>query len=225
MSLPKYLYRGDGDPENKRQIRTSIKGSYLRTHLLNGGDGKRIFRENLWDLVNAHILSKYPKSDFLSFTSDKNAAFRFGLNIHNISEEIIEECTSEYYDDDENSKPWDFAIFTLSTSCLDLVNEPAPGIYEALFSPTLLEFQRQGLYRVFLLDIVTALKAVGDESYKLAAEYSGFDHEWLVLPAMPKLFNTGTIEYSALLDMACISDTRKYEINKELLDQYNTISY
>lgn len=221
MTLPKYLYRGDGDPEKKRNIRKSIGQHYLQTHLI-GGNGKKIFREPIWDLVNAHITNNYPHSDFLSFTSDQLAAFRFGLNIHTISDEIIEECTEEYYDEGDD---WDFAIFTLPTNNLKVINEPAPGMYEAYFHPTLMEFRRQGFYRVFLLDIVTALKAVGDDSYRLAAEYSGYDNEWLILPAMPKLFNNDKVEYSALLDMGCIADTRKYVTNHGLLQEYNTISY
>jgi hypothetical protein len=113
----------------------------------------------------------------------------------------------------------------MATNNLRVINEPAPGLYEAYFYPTLFEFQRQGFYRIYLLDIVTALKAVGDDTYELATEYSGYDSEWLILPAMPKLFNTNTIEYSAFLDMGCISEVRKYETNQGLLKHYNTISY
>jgi hypothetical protein len=219
--LPKFLYRGDNDFDRSRDIRHSINHGFLQSKLING-NGQRIFREPIWDLVNGHILSKYEHSDFLSFTSEKNAAFRFGLHLHTISDEIIEECTEAFYD---NGIGWDFAIFTLATSRLKVVDEPAPGMYEALFLPETRQFKNREFYRIFLLDIVTALKAIGDDTYKLAAEYSGYDNEWLVLPANLKEFNGHRVEYSAFLDMGCISETVKYETNHDLLQTYNTISY
>jgi hypothetical protein len=220
--IPRSLYRGDRDSRNSRRLRWSLTQGHLQTNLLNGGDGRRIMQETVWDLVNEHVLSKYRRSDFLSFTESREAAFRFGLKLHAINQEIIEDCVTEFYEDGDD---WDFAILTLDTRRLDNVKELAAGVYEATFEPALLEFRRSGSYRVVLIDIVTALKARHNDSYGLATEYSSYDSEWLVLPANTKLFEAGQVQYSALLDMACISATERFTVDKALLETYNTLDY
>jgi hypothetical protein len=116
-----------------------------------------------------------------------------------------------------------FAIFSLDTSRLKVNDNPSAGIYECTYYPTLLEYQPAGFYRIFLIDIETALKAENDESYKTALEYSGFDKEWLVLPAMPKLFEHGQIQFSAIMDGNCISSIEKFTINRAVVAELNVI--
>jgi hypothetical protein len=222
MSLPDKLYRGDNDRAGKRRLRATLSHGQLDTNLIDGGDGERIFKEPVWRLINEHVLSVYERSDFLSFTADKNSAFRFGMHAQVISDEMIDQCC-EYYMEQDNA--WDFAILTLDTTHLRIVDRPAAGIYEARYFPTLLEFQSQGFFRIFLIDVHEALNSAGDAIYRTSIEYSRFDDEWLVLPAMPKLFNNGKVQLSAHMDAGCIDDIEKFKLDNDMLLHYNVIAY
>jgi hypothetical protein len=222
MNLPNRLYRGDADSENKRLLRATSHFNQYHTNLINGGIGKRIFNEPLMDLTNKHILSKFPGSHFLSFTDDKLAAFRYGLNLAEVDQNIVDICCDRYLEDD---KQWDFALLTIEASYLEIKSNPFPGVYECWYQPTLTEFAPFGFYRIFLIDAITALKKADPSGFKIALEYSNYDHEWLVLPAMPKAFQGGKIEYSAMLDGGCFSRNYYYQIDKAAHDLHNTITY
>ena len=174
------------------------------------------------ELTNNHILSQFPGSHFLSFTDDKLAAFRYGLNLAEADQQVVDLCCRQYLEDD---KQWDFALLTIETSYLEVKNNPFPGVYECWYQPTLLEFARYGFYRIFLIDAITALKHANPLAFKTSLEYSSYDNEWLVLPAMPKAFQGGKIEYSALLDGGCFSRNYYYEIDQEQYQLHNTITY
>jgi hypothetical protein len=105
MQLPKFLYRGDDDKKGYRKLRVEKHITQLTTNMINGGDGSKIFKEPVWKLINEHVLSRYLRSDFLSFTADKRAAYRFGMDLQSISDELIEEGCEAYYEDE---KDWDF---------------------------------------------------------------------------------------------------------------------
>lgn len=222
MILPKELYRGDADPEYKRHLRATSHFNQFQTNLISGGVGKKIFTDPLLKLTNDHILSKFPASHFLSFTEDKIAAFRYGLNLKEADEQVIDLCCSQYLDGDKN---WDFVLLTIDTSYLTIKYSPYPGVYECWYQPTLIEFTRVGFYRVFLIDAFTALQKADPTGFRTASEYSNYDKEWLVLPAMPKLFQAGQVEYSAVLDGGCFSQNYYYEIDQEQYQLHNTLTY
>lgn len=131
-------------------------------------------------------------------------------------------CCSPYLGD---HKQWDFALLTIETSYLEIKSNPFPGIYECWYKPTLFEFARYGYYRIFLIDAISALQQAKSDVFKTALEYSNYDNEWLVLPAMPKVFQGGSIEYSAILDGGCFSQNEYYEIDQEQYFLHNTITY
>jgi hypothetical protein len=222
MILPEKLYRGDNDKKNERMLRASSHFNQFQTNLINGGVGRKIFNEPLVELMNKHILSKFPCSHFLSFTDNKLAAFRYGLNLMQADEETVDLCCYQYMEDD---RLWDFALLTIETSYLDIKNNPFPGVYECWYRPTLLEFASYGYYRIFLIDAKTSLKHAGPNVFETALEYSSYDNEWLVLPAMPKVFLEGKIEYSAILDGGCFSQNDYYKINRESYQLCNIITY
>lgn len=222
MILPKKLYRGDDDRENKRKLRATSHFNQFHTNLINGGIGKKIFNEPLMGLINKHILSKFPCSDFLSFTDDKIAAFRYGLNLTEADQQTIDLCCRQYWEDD---KLWDFAMLTIETDNLSIEDIPFPGVYECWYNPTLTEFTQYGYYRIFLIDAFAALQNTDPTAFKTALEYSKYDHEWLVLPAMPKAFQYGQVEYSAILDGGCFGRTDYYEIDREQYQLHNNIVY
>ena len=65
--IPKYLFRGDADPLNKRKLKETFKSGLLLTNLCNGGNGREIFNDSLESLVNKHIAVGWEKTHFLSF--------------------------------------------------------------------------------------------------------------------------------------------------------------
>lgn len=216
--FPDILHRGDDDSKNERKLRSTIGHGQLQTNLLKGGDGSKIFNEDLLELINNHVLSKFNASHFLSFTEEKKSAFRFGMKLYEeLTDEAIEECATQAEDD---LVYWDFAMLYFDTTQLKIISNTYHGIYECQFEPQLLTFKRLGVpYTVFLIDAAKAL----DHRYKHSMELSSFDKEWLILPAMPIQF-TGRVEFSGILDGACIS-SEKYVINREEWDKYNMISY
>jgi len=218
MSLPRFLYRGDNDKKEIRKLRETLHHRELLTNLLNGGNGSKIFSSDFISLINDHILEKFDFTHFLSFTESLQSAYRFGLKLHSINDQIIEECCEETYDYKAN---WNFAIMTIDTSRLTVVSNTYPGIYECSYTPELYKFKRNGLYRVILIDATKAL----DRKYQTSIEYALFDNEWLILPATPVLFENGAIEYSGILDGACISSIKLFDVNQERLDCFNTIDY
>lgn len=220
--IPGKIFRGDGDPKDIRNLRySSCRGQY-HTNLIKGGIGQKIFSEPLMDLVNAHILSRFEISHFLSFTESKNSAMRYGLNLMSDDENVIEACSIPYY---ENNCKWDFALLTLNTDLLTLNKEHYPGVYELSYTPQLLEFSRLGLYNVIIIDVRKALGEMNSESFRTALEYSKYDNEWLVLPATIKEFNGGKSEFSGILDGGCFESPEYFIIDKEQYELNNTLDY
>lgn len=222
MILPRRLYRGDADRDNIRMLRATSHFNNYQTNLINGGIGKRIFNEALMELTNKHILSKFSSSHFLSFTDNKLAAFRYGLNLAEVNQTAVDLCCNQYLEDD---KKWDFVLLTIETNYLKIQSNPFPGVYECWYQPMLKEYAAHGYYRIFLIDAITALENADPVGFNTALEYSNYDHEWLVLPAMPKEFQGGKFEYSAILDGGCFSRNYYYEIDKVQYDLHNVITY
>ncbi|MFY7988121.1 MAG: hypothetical protein ACOVNP_04505 [Flavobacterium sp.] len=220
--IPEKLYRGDADNKNQRNLRYTCSQQQFCTNLIKGGEGRKIFSEPILDLVNKHILSRFDNSHFLSFTESRTAAMRYGLNLITDDTDAIEECYVQSYNEKND---WDFVLLTLNTSHLTIINNPVAGLYECIYKPILKEFSTFEVYRIFLIDVNKALNAANIDKYNIALEYSSFDREWLLLPAMPKEFNSGKVEYSAILDGACFESPEFFTIDREKFNLNNTLNY
>jgi hypothetical protein len=60
-----------------------------------------------------------------------------------------------------------------------------------------------------LIDIFTALNE--HDEYEKSRSNSKKDEEWLILPATPIHLNNNLIEYSAIMDGACISEIKRFK--------------
>jgi hypothetical protein len=81
--IPDQLYRGDGDCQGIRFLHQTISFSQLQTNLINSGDKRLVFTEELLNLVKRHIETGWSRTHFLSFTEDINVAFHYGsINVH-----------------------------------------------------------------------------------------------------------------------------------------------
>jgi len=199
--IPKYLFRGDADPLNKRKLKETYKSGLLLTNLCNGGNGREIFNNSLESLVNKHIAVGWDKTHFLTFSTNENTAFLYGSN------------GREYFELYDDFEQWDFTVITFDTSQLisDSIHRIADGIYKAEFFPTCKEFLPS--YKVILIDTLTHLISISTKNnldFSTAIEKARTDGEWLILPASP-FGNNG--EFTAKFDTACISDKRifRYE--------------
>jgi len=196
--LPKYLYRGDADPHNKRKLKETFKSGLLLTNLCNGGNGREIFRNTLENLVNKHITVSWDKTHFLSFSTNEQTAFSYGAN----GREHF-----EVYDDFEI---WDFTILTFDTSLLisDSIQQISDGIFKADFFPTCNEFSPT--YKVVIIDTLSHLISISNKNtidYSTAINNAKKDNEWLILPASPFGYNG---EFTAKFDTACITDKKLF---------------
>lgn len=199
--LPQFLYRGDSDPNSKRQLKSTFNSGLLLTNLISGGNGTEIFNSSIVQLVNRHIATGWDKTHFLSFTTNENVAFHYGNN---------DKTFDEVYDETPN---WDFVVFTFDTTNLlqDSIKEISTGIFAAQFLPICKEFLPS--YKMILIDTLTHLKSIANKSaidLTTAVEKAERDSEWLVLPASP-FGHSG--EFTAKFDSACITDKRifRYE--------------
>lgn len=120
---------------------------------------------------------------------------------------------------------WNFALLTLNTTTLTIFNNPVHGIYECTYNPILQEFARFGTYGIFLIDVNKAMRYNGLDKFSIALEYSSFDKEWLLLPAMPKELIFGRVEYSAILDGECFEIPELFIIDEEKFGLHNTLNY
>ena len=198
IELPNFLFRGDSDQDNYREIRATINSGLLLTPLCKGGNGREIFSNSIGQLVNKHIGKGWDKTHFLSFSSEEQTAFHYGSR---------GKQHDEVYDYKEN---WDFAVFTFDTTLLtpDSIKEIDKGIYFAQFTPICKEFLPT--YNVVFINAVIHLKSIANTisiDLTTAIANATRDSEWLVLPASPFGYQG---EFTAKLDTACITDKRVY---------------
>lgn len=195
--LPKYLYRGDADPLNKRKLKETYNSGLFLTNLCNGGNGREILSNALEHLINKHIALGWDNTHFLSFSTNEQTAFMYGGN------------GKKNYEVYDNLETWDFTVLTFDTTLLipDSIKEIEAGIFKAEFPPTCKEFLPS--YKVVLIDTLSHLKSISksDTDYTLAIKKAKDDNEWLILPASPFGYNG---EFTAKFDTACISDKRIY---------------
>ena len=189
--LPQYLYRGDKDKENKRQLKSTINGGFLLTNLCGDGNGRDIFNNTFERLINKHVSIGWDKTHFLSFTTNKDTAFYYGSG----DKEYYPVCPDEQ---------WDFAVFTLKTSLFDNIFQIENGIYQIEYPPACTEFLPT--YKVILIDVLAYLQNAATNSnidLSDAISKAKKDTEWLILPTSPL---RGTNEFTAKFDTYCISE-------------------
>ena len=78
--IPQLLYRGDGDTQKERSLRTNHPSSAyggLLTNLSNGGSGRDIFSSPLISTVNRHVNEGWEKTHYLSFSEERTRALAF----------------------------------------------------------------------------------------------------------------------------------------------------
>lgn len=201
IELPRFLFRGDSDQDNYRDVRATINSGLLLTPLCKGGNGREIFSNSIGQLANRHIGKVWEKTHFLSFSSDEQTAFHYGSR---------DKQHDEVYDYKEN---WDFAVFTFDTTLLiqDSIKEIDRGIYFAQFAPTCKEFLPT--YNVVLINAPIHLKSIATTinlDLTTAIANATRDNEWLILPASPFGYQG---EFTGKLDTYCITAKRifRYE--------------
>src|SRR5882757_9258984 len=79
-NLPPFLYRGDGDPDGIRLLKAKIAHLQFHTNLINSGAGRMIFEKPVEELISKHVSTVWNTTHFLSFTTEKLTAIRFGIN-------------------------------------------------------------------------------------------------------------------------------------------------
>lgn len=205
--IPAKLYRGDSDPNDKRYLKTTVHLNQLHSNLIDGGEGRKITEIPLRDLINKHVGYGWSETHFLSFSENKKTAIRFGLSC---KESVVDQLF-ENYNECYSNNSWNFVVISIDTTIVNW-GKIGDGIYEGFYPPELLKFKKLGdQYRVVLLDVVKILSSAPEpHKYRSAIDYATKDSEWLILPATPVPFNFNKIEYSSILDGACISNIIKY---------------
>jgi len=208
--LPPFLYRGDGDRDNRRKLKSTIQHQQYQTNLINGGNGREIFDTPLKELINKHVnfAIGWKTTNFLSFSEEEATAYRYGAQNPDLTSEEIENNYIEYPGNDDK---WIFAILTFETEKVRW-NILQPGIYEGFYTPSLFLFEKDtDKYRIILLDVKTILAK--QPKFEIAYKNARQDNEWLLLPATTTTFKPGLHEYSAILDGTCITAKKIIEFS------------
>jgi len=199
IDLPKLLYRGDSDKNNKRQLKTTLNNGFLLTGLSGGGNGREIFQSPLEKLVHKHVAIGWNETHFLSFTTNKEKAYYYGGG------EKMGYCPTC---SDDN---WDFALLTLDTSKFLHNTQIETGVYKASYYPVCLEFLPS--YTVILIDIATFLKKIQqtcNDNLSKSIYNAERDKEWLIYPATPM---RDSDEFTSKFDMGCIVEKEYLKTN------------
>jgi hypothetical protein len=204
--LPKKLYRGDSDSDDRRKLRLFPPGSCygcLRTGLSERGNGMEIFMALLTQSVKKHVEHGWDKSHFLSFSSDRSVATRYALRCENIEVELCDQVE------------WYTSIITLETERLHHQNKVEEGLYVCRFKSRPDSFRPLSVphtlarrlskiqnpdHEVLIIDLCSYLRAKAPD-LQTCIESAYRDKEWLVLP-LNRLVNG---ELSCVLDDGCIS--------------------
>lgn len=220
--LPRYLYRGDSDPNKVRRLKESWGShGYLFTNMANGGNPFEIFNAPLIESIQRHVDIGWERTHFLSFSECYKVARRFaaGRDEH------------EMYPSMNNR--WDAAIFTFDINQLSDLQVLGSGIFAATYpgrSPIgdtgdlgskIMRYcanrEHEGQpVSILLVDVVSQIKACIAEFPDLhsALQKAQSDLEWLVLPKDPPIGdapNSGG--FTACLDDGCIAKCDKFIFN------------
>lgn len=164
-----------------------------------------IFEKPIEELISKHVSTVWNTSHFLSFTTEKLTAIRFGIKKLHEPEDRIAEYLESYYEDDND---FDCALLELDTARVGW-HELRTGLYEGQYPVTLLEVKRfSDQFHIVLMDVATVLKHSSNYAdYRVAIANAERDCEWLVLPTnhLP-----GLDGYSAKIDGNCFSAVTRY---------------
>lgn len=201
--IPKYLFRGDRDDNNIRFLRDTVSHYQLQSNLINGGNGREITEGPIINFIDKHVNYGWETTHFLSFTENRTIAECYGAkcNIDAYDFELFKYSEIEF-----TTKNWDFVIITIDTDKI-VIKEIGTGIYEGSFIPSLAMFKNE--YKLILINVFEFLKL--SEGYEVSKKNSKRDEEWLVFPATCIKLNNNQIEFSAILDGACISQIEAYK--------------
>lgn len=220
MKIPQYLFRGDSDPQRKRQLRSAWPGSSaygIFSNLSNSGVGHDIFNSPLKALVNRHVAIGWEKSHFLSFSESRERALDFAAGPTKVELKSIE------------SDPWDTCLMTLCTDCF--IAEPEQleiGAYKCIYrglaprridALPLAEYiaatvavlsQTRPNIEILLVNVERFLTEKAQAVFQEALNNAQRDREWLVLPL--DRFDPGSPELTSKLDDACITTFERFRI-------------
>jgi hypothetical protein len=212
--MPRFLFRGDTDPQGKRNLRTVWPGSSyggLLTNLSNGGSGLEIFLQPLIDSVNKHVAEGWAKTHFLSFSSSRSIAMMYAAVEQ--KRPLLKVGVSEY---------WDAALTTLDTNNFVSRREVEQGMFVCRYSgrklignhslPIVQKIARavanrkngSQLVEILLVDVARFLDKYTQPDISEAINNSHRDQEWLVLPLEPSEGVLGQL--TSKLDDGCIAD-------------------
>lgn len=210
--LPPFLYRGDADPQNTRQLREvnpASPYSCLLTNLSAGGDGRAIFSTPFPDTINRHVAVGWVKTHFLSFTSDKAVAQRFATG--------GQDRTLEPYD----GRHWDTSLTVVDTGKLN-AQEVETGAYRCQYRSKINPIEYSSPASIFeaigksqdpqhsalLINVATYLKAKSPDM-EAAIANAMRDKEWLILPTdIPPEVNG---QLASKLDSGCVAQFQKFK--------------
>ena len=199
---PRYLYRGDSDQSNERQLRSVYPlGSrgYLLSNLSNGGSGLEIFTTPLVEAVDRHVDVGWSNTHFLSFSGSHDQAMTFaaGQEPH---------CLIPTYEE-----PWDAAVITVDTGLFSSSEQVDQGVYQCTYPRRMPARYKGSTIHVLLIDVVAYLRyhmCTGHAGLNDAFEKATRDSEWLILPLDPCEDAPG--ELTAKLDDGCVAEFERY---------------
>ena len=194
------LYRGDGDPDNKRKIHCLYdpnknggfsSSNVLMTNLNNSGNGKEIFKQPFHNLIENHVGCDWGKTHFLSFSEDIERAYYYGSK-------------GNTYIDWTGENKWDFFVLTFSLNQLlnRKIVEIVSGIYKIDYQTFLKEFDNKA--SILLINVTEYFTYLLNSNIQISSEKifnAKRDKEWLVLP-INGFYNS---EYSCYIATEIIS--------------------
>lgn len=221
------MYRGDADPEKKRNLKEVYPGSLysgLLTNMSDSGNGLEIFSESIIGLINRHVEIGSNKSHFLSFSESRDRAIFFATSNSKSGFKKVKL--------DEN---WDAGLITLDTTKFVRCREIETGVFKCQYqsrthtvNPCLSTeatnreiieaavsslIAATKLIDILLIDVVNLLRTRKNTNLAQAIANAERDSEWIVLPLEPAQDIPG--EFTARLDDGCISSFERFKYNSD----------
>ena len=215
--LPRFLYRGDSDPDRLRNLKSGFGSGFYLSNLSNLGYGAAVFRRPLIESVRRHVVGEWEKSHFLSFSESLIVAraFASGPAAQTLSPAM--------------GVHWDALVLTLDTARCSTLTEVETAMWRGTYpgraitgpgSTWVHQIARAANYSqigraipILLIDVKRHLEhqiAKGVTGLEPALEKARRDREWLILPldTGPEIHG----EFTSMLDDGCISDAERFEL-------------
>lgn len=217
--LPETLYRGDADPEHKRQLYSMWYRGHVLTNLASGGIGKEILAAPLSRSVNRHVTYAWDHTHFLSFTDNYAKAMEF----------VVGKPPKKVEKLPDDSLDWSALLYWSNTNVFNNVTDHGSGIYTASYPGYNIDHIGQGANPIFrearkvviegrigqpikvlLINVLTYINikiAEGVPGLDFARELAEDDREWLLLPIEPWGIDG---EFTAELDTGFLHGFHKF---------------